>query len=252
MKLAKKVLAIVMAIAMIGCLTAMAFAADNSKVDFVVGEVTDKGTVDVTVYLVDGVGATTVAFELEYDTAAVTKIAKKNGTDAKNIGDIDNAFSGEFNPSLAEKKTDTKSVASFAGYFKNENWSSADWAAADGADAPVNGEKFNFVTLTFTLADPTAPIEIKASGKVEFKDAAAKEFADVAITLAKKAEETTVAETTTVEETTTAVIETEAPTTAEANPNTGDKNTGDNMALAAAAGVVALAGAAFIISKKRK
>jgi LPXTG-motif cell wall-anchored protein len=60
--------------------------------------------------------------------------------------------------------------------------------------------------------------------------------------------------TTKAEEKTTKAEEktTKAPSTTKAPQKDGGVNTGDNMALAAAAGVVALAGAAFVLTKKRK
>ncbi|MBQ6119399.1 MAG: leucine-rich repeat protein, partial [Clostridia bacterium] len=80
-------------------------------------------------------------------------------TDAKNIGDVDNAFSSEFNASINPME--------FLCYFKESLWDSAAWAAADCADAPVNGENFEFASFTFT-ADPGAVITV--TGELRFGD----------------------------------------------------------------------------------
>lgn len=135
MKIAKKLLAVVMALAMIAALTAVAFAASVS-----VSEPAADGSVSVK--LVDAVGLKSGKLYFAYDKGKITKITKKNGADVKNIGDVDNAYSNEFNSSV--------NPAEYGFYFKENLWDSATWAAADGADAAVNGENFEAAVFTFT------------------------------------------------------------------------------------------------------
>ena len=127
MKIAKKLLAVVMALAMIAAFSAIAFAASATITTSDNGD----GTVSVSVKLTDAVGLKSGKLYFGYDEGKVTKIAKKNGADVKNIGDVDNAFSNEFNSSI--------NPAEYGFYFKENLWDSATWAAADGADAAVNG-----------------------------------------------------------------------------------------------------------------
>jgi LPXTG-motif cell wall-anchored protein len=138
MKIAKKLLAVVMALAMIAALSAVAFAASATF------GVTDNGdgTYAVSVKFADAVGLKSGKLYFGYENGKVTKIAKKNGADAKNIGDVDNAFSSEFNSTI--------NPAEFGFYFKENLWDSATWAAAENADAAVNGENFEAAVFTFT------------------------------------------------------------------------------------------------------
>ena len=91
----------------------------------------------------------------------------------------------------------------------------------------------------------------KAAEEAASKKAAEEASKKAAEEASKKAAEE---KTTKAEEKTTKAEEktTKAPSTTKAAQKDGGVNTGDNMALAAAAGVVALAGAAFVLTKKRK
>lgn len=137
MKIAKKLLAVVMALAMIAAFAAVAFAASPSF------SVTDNGdgTYAVSVKFVDAVGLKSGKLYFGYDAGKVTEIKMKNGADAKNIGDVDNSYSREFNAGI--------NPAEYGFFFKDVLWDSAKWAAADGAEAVVNGENFECAIFTF-------------------------------------------------------------------------------------------------------
>ena len=145
MKHAKKLLAVMMVVAMIAAFSAIAFAA-NPKVVFTVGEYSD-GKATVSAVFSDCVGLKSGNLKFAYAKDAVTKIAKKNGADVKAIGDVDNAFAHEFNSSA--------NPAESGFYFKDVLWDSATWADAENADETVNGENFEFATFDFTAAEGT-------------------------------------------------------------------------------------------------
>ena len=156
MKHAKKLLAVVMVLAMVAAFSAIAFAAP--AVTFTVGDYAD-GQAVVTAKFAGAVGLTSGSLSFAYADGSVTKIQKKTGADAKAIGDVDNAFSSEFNG--------TANPAEFGFYFKNSLWSSEEWAAADGADEEVNGENFEFATFTFTAPAGTV---ITVTGELKIGD----------------------------------------------------------------------------------
>ncbi len=299
MKIAKRALAIIMAVALVGCMSAMAFAAGSVALSY-------DGSKNITVTAVGMIGMKSFDFIITADDGVVLKNVKAS-SDAPATVAADNAFTTEKN--MAEGK--------FSGYFKENLWELDQWqAAADdlGEEIPAgfNPSSFNMGTIVIDASGATGPAYVYVKGTV-------KGSTDVAVdqkvlvkdgptpvepttekpaepTTEKPAEPTTKkpvepttqkpAEPTTkkpvepttkkpVEEKTTAIPKpvenkttvapkpvenktTVAPAPVPANngtqpcPNTGDKPTGDNMALAAAAGIVALAGAAFVISKKRK
>ena len=147
MKITTKILAVIMTLVMAATFTSVAFATATDaekqagRVLFTVGEYKD-GAVDVSVRLVDCVGLTSGTLNFGYDAKDITKITKKNGADVKAIGEVDNAFSAEFNNKI--------NPVVFGFYFKNALWSSAEWAADENADEVVNGENFEAAVLTVT------------------------------------------------------------------------------------------------------
>ncbi len=279
MKIAKKVLALVMALAMVAGFACVSFAAQNPTIVATAAE--EDNMIKVVITAKDAVGMASFDVVLEYDAAVLTYSFADNGADSvqmnntkKNsftyeIGDTENA-SGKLN---------------VGGYFKT-NLKTAAEAAADakpGKDVAIDDKTFDLVVVYFELVDAEAyKAEVKVSGGFGMgenkDDAEAKTFKAFTKTVTlKEAPETTTkapVETTTKapvadketttkapvadKETTTKapVVDkettTKAPSKPVTNPDTGDKDTGDNMALAAAFGVVALAGAAFVITKKRK
>ena len=255
MKIAKKVLALVMALAMVACFACVSFAAQNPTITASATE--EDGMIKVVLTAKDAVGMASFDVVLEYDAAVLTYSFADNGADSVQMNDTKkNSFTYEIG--------DTEAAAgkvNVGGYFKT-NLKTAEEAAADakpGKTVAIDDETFDLVVVYFELADADAyKASVKVSGGFGMgenkDDAVAKTFTAFTKTVQLREEPTTKApETTTkapvVEKETT----TKAPSTStEANPNTGDKPQGDNMALAAAFGVVALAGAAFVFTKKRK
>ena len=235
MKIAKKVLAVVMAVAMVACLSAMAFATESS-VSLKVGAVEDgKFRVEIVTSDADLQSAN---FVVKYEAAALKCAAAKVGAglttavmDGNLIQQANNTVDGEVQIGLA---------------FTNNL----------GQDAGVEGEVVLYY-MDFEVEDAEA-------SKVTITLEADEKAADSAEVVLKEVEETTtveVEETTTakVDETTTAKTETttaKTETTTAKTETTTNKvvgpETGDTGVLAIAAGVVALAGAAFVVSKKRK
>ena len=282
MKIAKKVLALVMAIAMVAGFACVSFAAQNPTITAKATE--DSGMIKVVITAKDAVGMASFDVVLEYDAAVLTYSYAEEGVDAVQMGNTKkNSFTYEIG--------DTEAAAgklNVGGYFKT-NLKTAAEAAADakpGKTVDIDDQTFDLVVVYFELADTEAyKTEVKVSGGFGMgenkDDAVAKTFKAFTKTVTLKEEPTTKAPETTTKapetttkapetttkapetttkapETTTKAPETttKAPETTTkapvANPNTGDKPTGDNMALAAAFGVVALAGAAFVFTKKRK
>ena len=221
MKIAKKVLAVVMAVAMVACLSAMAFATESS-VSLKVGAVEDgKFRVEIVTSDVDLQSAN---FVVKYEAAALKCAAAKVGAglttavmDGNLIQQANNTVDGEVQIGLA---------------FTNNL----------GQDAGVEGEVVLYY-MDFEVEDAEA-------SKVTITLEADEKAADSAEVVLKEVEETTTVE---VEETTTAKVDetTTAKTETTTNKVVGPE-TGDTGVLAIAAGVVALAGAAFVVSKKRK
>lgn len=241
MKIAKKVLALAMAVAMVACFAAMAFAAEN-KVVLKATEVVD-GKFNVEVTAVDFADLKAGNWDISYDPAVVSCVkADNNGKgDFANIANdpvLMAAASGQLQVAynVIREGDDNKGPETGlikVGFAFQENLGRA--------------EDTVLFTLNFKVVDEEAAnVELKLAGDAEGT-----------LVVALKAEEETTAapvETTTEEvpvETTTE----EAPSTPEETTNKGvvaGPNTGDTGLLAIAAGVVAVAGAAFVVSKKRK
>ena len=236
MKIAKKVLAVVMAVAMIAALSAMAFAADGAKIVLKAGEVAD-GYMPITIALKNGLGAKSIKVDLEYDKAV---FAFEYDEDAEDASALLNTKTNAKNISAVNGEEAGKIQYGYA--FAKELVSAADFAkdAKPGKTVEVNSDEFSFTTLYFKVLDDKASAsDIKISADID--------GVKTTDTASIKLKDEAPVETQPVEVATTVEADTKA-----SNPPTGDKTTGDNMALAAAAGVVVLAGAAFIISKKRK
>ncbi len=245
MKIAKRVLAIAMAVAMIACCALMASAAikpDAAKFELVLD-----GT-DVKLYAKDCIGLASADVVLTFDPAVVTKVNVRSGADSKNV----NSDNFENNSFTAENNMSDLTKAAYSFYFKEYLWTSEKFAAEDmSEEANINAENFHIVTFRLTLAegktaeDVTVGITVNASFTDDSK-VVEKVTGLTATGIEKKAEETTAAP----EETTAEAPSTPAETT---KPGVVEgPNTGDTGVLAIAAGVVALAGAAFVVSKKRK
>ena len=323
MKIAKHVLAVIMAAAMICCMIAFASAAGNPELALSAGTVADgKVTVDLVLKNAANVGSFNAI--VNYDTSALQVASKRGnpdvatssivnwynnadeGLDAK-ISLAANDLSGSlklglmmqdnfYSASELTSKCEEWELTAPAGYDDSAvTICTITFKVADGATGSTqltlsdvkiglkSGESFNNTasativiseeaepTTEAPVVEPTtkAPV-VEPTTKVPVVEPTTKAPVVEPTTKAPVVEPTTkapVVEPTTkapvVEPTTkapTVVPTTKAPTVvpttaAPKNPTTGDNNVhaGDNMALAAAAGVVALAGAAFVIARKKK
>jgi len=261
MKIAKKVLAAVMAVAMIFALSAMAFA-ETGSIALTAGEVSEKGVVEITITAKNAIGLK--SFDLTVSgTEGFTPVKVAEGDMHGAAKDAGNALTYEFN----------RDKGGFSGYFKENLWDKAAWeTAADDmlAELPEGFDPANFVlgVLSARVDSTKYPITVTVTGNVvsESGDFTVNETVTIGATEQPTEAQPTEAQPTEAKPTEAQPTE-EQPTeeqpseevTAEApsgnvapDDGKGNKGTGDNMALAAAAGVVVLAGAAFIITKKRK
>ncbi len=238
MKIAKKVLAVAMAVAMIACFAAMAFAAD-AKIVLKAGEVTD-GKVKVQAIATDCADLKTADWILTYDAEALKLTVPANPA-------ITNPANGTGD--LALIGTDAIALAAMGGNLMTAYNAEVDGEIQIGfafKETLGSAAETILFTVEFEVVDGAENVEIK----LDNKDGSAVD----ALVLLEKAEEPSTEEPTTEEPTT----KEEAPSTPVEEPTTKpgatDKGpaTGDTGVLALAAGVVALAGAAFVVSKKRK
>ena len=253
MKIAKKVLALVMAIAVIGCSAAMAFAApaapevvldttwEIDEYDCITLRVNFKNAAD------DAAGLKAWNLTVNYDASIFAFDSFVEGADAEQVGNSkNNSFSTEVNGN------DDGAIV-IGGYFKDCLWTAEKFAgdAKRGATCVVNADDFNAYEIYLIVEDAAA---LKAGTAIEVKGTF--DTTEVAGKVTNVVDEPTTA----APETTTEAPETtteEAPstpneeTTAKGETDKGPA-TGDTGVLAIAAGVVALAGAAFVVSKKRK
>jgi hypothetical protein len=250
MKIAKKVLAVVMALAMVAGLSAMAFAAGTPTIVLVAGEVKD-GKVAVDVVAKNAAGLASVDGVVTYDAAVLTVAGNpKNG-----------AAIGYYNDGIGESvmtaynKNEAGTV--LVGIAFQDGLDDNDGFATKADDNGLEGATYDaasvvLCTINFKVADGvTADTAVKLTGGFTLTDGTKVDIAENTATIklaakedGKKDEEPSKVEPKPADD--------KEETTKPANPSTGDKTTGDNMALAAAGAVVVLAGAAFVISKKRK
>lgn len=239
MKIAKKVLAVVMALAMIAGLSAMAFAANNAQLVLTASEVDEDGYVTVTAVVKNAVGLKSLGFTVNYDANVLNFKYYEDGADAVKVGDtISNSFNSENNANEA-------GTLKAAFYFKTELTDKATFAAdAKKGTVDINSDAFEALNFVFTVAEGA---NADSAVTVTLDNVSGIDSIGVKGTTVVLAEDKTPVDPT-------PTTPAEEDTTITPNPGTGDddKPTGDNMALAAAAGVALLAGAAFIISKKRK
>ena len=244
MKIAKKVLAVVMAVAMIAALSAMAFAADKATIALKASEPAD-GIITVTLAVKNGQDFATSQVEPEFDATALEFVPATKKADFAQCKDfLDMAAAG--NQTLLQPNTTEAAKGKIIVAFGFTEV--LDDLAGYGLDSDIND--FNIATMKFKVLKNDVDASIAVKGQVTIGDKENAKTHDIAETYVV-AKSTVTGTTKAADVATTKAAEGEK-TTKPANPNTGDQKTGDNMALAAAAGVVVLAGAAFIISKKRK
>lgn len=285
MKIAKKVLALVIAVAMIASLSAMAFADTTWKYDLSAKDNGD-GTYTVTLSAKNAEGLKVVDGELAYDSAV---LAQKGNPKS---GDFVNAYNALGTPEQTVIATYNKeagkviigvavseAIVSDEAYAQLCEDNDTDKANITTDEFVICTVKFNVldasakdVKLTYTdkdgsvvnlilnetvvepetttapvaPTDPNAPTEPVAptepsSEKADDDDKKATDVVTPDDTKGDKGDKADGDD----------VTGNAVPTDVNKNTN-GNKTTGDNMALAAAASVVVLAGAAFVFTKKRK
>ena len=256
MKLAKKVFATVMAVAMIFALSAIAFAAAPT-VNLVAGDVKD-GQVKVSVYFDDAIGLKSWDINVKYDAAVLQFKSISKGADAKQCdGLANNSFTSENNTSEA-------GVVKYSGYFKENLWTAEQFAAdaADPDEEPVNinAEHFHAATITFTVIKADAPstdltVEVTNKGGADIVGGSAN-IVIAGGAVEPSSEEQPSSEEPSSEEKTSDTASSETASVEEESKkpgkDVGPKTDASNWMIGAAAGVAVLAGAAFVVSKKRK
>ena len=238
MKIAKRVLAVVMAIAMIAGLSAMAFAADASY--SLSADAVKDGAATVTVSVAGPAEFTDFDLTIKYDPA---QLEYKGSTPAAGAS-AENA-AGNTYASLAN---DQGGTISYSGYFLKEANASSGLTLDNFSFALKDGVKEATVSI-----EGGSSVTIKAPAEQPKDDDSNK-------TPAEQPKDTDKKDDTKKEDPSKSVIPDKggknckpAPKPCKDKaPKKGNKNTGDNMALAAAGAVVVLAGAAFVISKKKR
>lgn len=216
MKLAKKILACALAIALVACLGVVAFAADAPKAN-VAAKFAEDGTITVTVSATGAKESAMVLLDYDRTKADFVGFEKATG-DAANGGMNDGGetndadkFLSAVTVSSGEFTLDTVAIGTFT------------LKAKDGVDS-----------IEFTIVDGSNIDENDISGSVTVKR-------DVATTAAP----TTAAPTKADEKT----------TKAEAKPTTTKKGTSipknGDAGIAVVAGISALAAVAFVVTKKK-
>lgn len=291
MKIAKKLLVVVLALAMVSAFAAMSSAA-GATVSFDVGEL-ENGEAEVVMYLVNAVGLQSGQVNLKYDNK-VSAIEYEDGADVDGAGKLGNTFLGAFNPAAAAGE------AQLGLLFQDELYDTAKWAelaanSRKGKDVVIDGSNFEVAVFYIKATDGAV---VNVTGELKMADGTSTDVS-TSFTIGTAAPETTTAKTTPVEtttakttpaetttakttpaetttakttpaetttakssagETTTAKSSSTETTTAKTTPSKttpgqktdNGKKTGDNSVLAVMAGVIALAGAAFVVTKKRK
>ncbi|MBQ6065432.1 MAG: LPXTG cell wall anchor domain-containing protein [Clostridia bacterium] len=266
MKTAKKLLAVVLALGLVVCLSAMAFAAEPGTFSLDVKRSADGKTLVATLYAHEYTGLTSGKATVTYSGVKLDKV--ETGVQAKALENNDvNGFTFEKN-----LKTPGTAICGF--HFKEAMWDAATFTEKASGDEPlvIDTENFDIAVFYFTVDETAAVNDITVdltskSGDVKNDPFTGNYHATVEVV--------------TTPETTTAPCNPCGPGTTCPGNNTcpgrpcqnacesttcccqqpcqhrcvktdGGKETGDNNVIAVMAGVIALAGAAVIVTRKRK
>ena len=260
MKLAKKVLAVVMALGLIACMSAMAFATDAGSYGVYYAKSEDGKTLTATVYAYNYVGLTSGTIDLTYSGGAKFDHATM-GAEAKAVNDTaDNGFYADINNTGAGEVI-------YGFYFKEMMWD-ANTFAENGVDCEklyIDVAAFDIVTFTFKLDGSAYEINVVITSKsfdgdnskfVDTNTGAADTAHDVVPVVSEMPVVTPAADDKKCDDKKAddkaPACDDAAKTPAKTVKTDGGKNTGDNGVIAVMAGVIALAGAAFVVTKKRK
>ena len=262
MKLAKKVLAVVMALGLIACMAAMAFAANAGSYSVVYEKSTDGKTLTATVYAHNYVGLTSGTINVTYSGGAKFSHADMGNSASLVNKTVDNSFVADVNNTVAGKVI-------YGFYFKEMLWDSDTFTAhaQEGVNLFISAANFDIASFIFKLDGSAYEINFNIASRSY--DGANAEWNDTNTGAAVPAE-------TPVANTIPGTPDPAAPACdpvpgnpAPADPTPcdpapaktapaktvktdGGKNTGDNGVIALVAGVVTLAGVAFVVTKKRK
>ena len=160
MKLAKKVLAIVMALGLIACMSAMAFAADAGSYSVNYAKSEDGKTLTATVYAHDYVGLTSGSIDVTYSGGAAFNRAS--------TGKAANAVNNTEDNSFTFLPNNTGNGLVKSGFYFKENMWDADTFAGNGIDGEavdVNVADFDIATFTFDLDGSAYEIKVDIASK---------------------------------------------------------------------------------------
>ncbi len=251
MKLAKKVLAVVMALGLIACMSAMAFAANAGSYSFDVAKSEDGKTLYATLYAHDYIGLASGTVTVNY--SGVKFDHASTGSEAKAVNDsLDNSFTADVNNTQAGKVI-------YGFYFKENLWdANTFYENGDGAPLVIDTDNFDIVTFVFTGVDKAESYEVSVNVSSKSIDGDNAAFADTCTGTNAVAHDPVKV----VDSLPGATDDKKCDDKKDAAPacnapaktvkTDGGKNTGDNGVIAVMAGVIALAGAAFVVTKKRK
>ena len=287
MKIAKKLLAAVVAVMLVCSLTVCAFAAQSADTGAVKIEsdwvLDEYNSIAVYVYFVDAVELQSWNLQLKYDADMFKYADKAAGADAIQV---DNC-KADLNTFTDESNGGVDGTIEVGGYFKATLWTAEDFLAASarGKQCVVNDEKFEATIFYLDVEDIEAfnseDTTITIEGTMTFGEKAAEgeeskqDTRTVSDSITHDVEDEEESSSNNEEESSSKEDEDASrpitddddcrpgkpghdnckpnkPCVKPGKPGHNHPNTGDSAALAAAAGVVLLAGAAFVVSKKRK
>ena len=158
MKIAKKLLAAVVAVMLVCSLAVSAFATSSAtpkvvlESDWVIDE---DGYITVNVFFVDSVGVGSWDFAIEFDTEMLTyDAAYQDGEDAAQVNQ--NGKTGNNKYDMLLNMDGNKLL--FSGYFLDTLWTAEEFKAnsAKGKQCIVNSDKFHALTLWLLVEDVDA------------------------------------------------------------------------------------------------
>ena len=270
MKNAKKVLAVMMALGLMMCMAAVAFAQGGTySLDVIRSE--DEKTVVATLTAHDYIGLSSGKVVVNYEGLTLDHVS--TGIQAKAVNNAENnSFTFELN-----KKETGRIVYGFV--FQESLWTADQFAAAGTEEEPlvINTENFDLVSFYFKVKDKVPYYKVAIDVVSKNEDVDNPEFKDEYI-VPLETETTTACPNpgpcnpcqptnpcnpcrpnpcnpcqpgTTCEAWTNCCCQVK-PCQHTPKMDDGGKDTGDNSILAVMAGVMVLAGAAVVVTKKRK
>ena len=259
MKTAKKLLAVILALGLVVCLSAMAFAAEPGTFSLDVKRSADGKSLVATLYAHEYTGLTSGKATVTYSGVKLDKV--ETGAQAKALENNDvNGFTFEKN-----LKNAGTAICGF--HFKEAMWDAATFTEKCSGEEPlvIDTENFEIAVFYFTVDEAAEVNDITVnltskSGDVSNDPFTANYHATVEVVTTPETTTACTPETTTCPCTRPCQRQCEETTCCCQKPcnhtcpktDDGGKDTGDSNVIAVMAGVIALAGAALIVTKKRK